>query len=490
MPSGIDQEHDRMVPARESMQQQPRSNLHCLNVNVCIPPVAAGPGPFPVLFWIPGGSFVFGGSNFAVYDPGNLGSWASGRGTPLVIVACTYRVGAAGFLASHQIRADLEKDGFSGAGNFGLTDIQLALEWGQTHIAAFGGDKHRVTVVGESAGAISIGALIGLGKEDIHFNRAILMSCQPHILDFVPLSDWDKRYNRILEHFGIDSKQPGALDELRAISEVDVTDALNIGEGAMFNVGSPCNDGVLTENMRRLDWTKHLPAKLETLVLGHTKDESVLFIEQTQRFDFAHCLSQFTLYMTESDARAVFALYGYVESSPLEAQEAALLQMLHDGLFKMQDWRAARSSRLNRTFCYNFDQVATLENTMKGWSHHAIDLHYLFMNRNEDLTPDLVALARKFSGSFIDVAYGKEPWARFAPDKSWMVFGPNDSCVVKSEAEQARHRPLFTRAEELARLGLMDAFIAAVQDLTFEKSLKRRALDGNIMFDRPALPST
>ncbi|XP_076170679.1 juvenile hormone esterase-like [Ptiloglossa arizonensis] len=94
-----------------------------------------------VLVWIYGGSFITGYSNTSLYGPDLL------LEKNVVMVSFNYRLGALGFLSLSRDRA---------LGNAGLKDQVLALEWVQKNIAAFGGDPNRVTIFGESAGAVSV----------------------------------------------------------------------------------------------------------------------------------------------------------------------------------------------------------------------------------------------------------------------------------------------------------------------------------------------
>ena len=66
----------------------------------------------------------------------------------VIVVSCNYRLGALGFLVSTE-------DGLYG--NYGLNDQKMAMQWVQDHIHNFGGNNERVTLFGESAGAMSIG---------------------------------------------------------------------------------------------------------------------------------------------------------------------------------------------------------------------------------------------------------------------------------------------------------------------------------------------
>jgi para-nitrobenzyl esterase len=89
----------------------------------------------------------------------------------VVCVVINWRVGADGFLYLG--------DGDDGA-NLGLLDQVASLQWVQDNIAAFGGDPANVTVFGESAGAMSIGALLAMPRAEGLFRRAITQSGAAH----------------------------------------------------------------------------------------------------------------------------------------------------------------------------------------------------------------------------------------------------------------------------------------------------------------------
>lgn len=138
----------------------------CLSVNVWTP----GPDPAarrPVLVWIHGGSFTTGAGAIPWYD----GSRLAARGD-VVVVTLNYRLGALGFLHL----GDLGGEAWAGSGNTGLLDQVAALGWVRDNVAAFGGDPERVTVFGESAGAMSITTLLAMPAATGLFQRAILQS--------------------------------------------------------------------------------------------------------------------------------------------------------------------------------------------------------------------------------------------------------------------------------------------------------------------------
>lgn len=140
----------------------------CLNLNVWTPPVSGDrTEPKPVMVWIHGGSFVAGSGG--IYDSRRLVS----RGD-IVVVTINYRLGALGFLAHPALGAP------GAVGNYGLADQQAALRWVRDNIANFGGDPDRVTIAGESAGAMSVCDHLVAPRSGGLFDGAIVMSglCQ------------------------------------------------------------------------------------------------------------------------------------------------------------------------------------------------------------------------------------------------------------------------------------------------------------------------
>ena len=136
----------------------------CLYLNVYEPAGGSRATKLPVMVWIHGGAFAFGESEG--YDP-----------TPLVrdgavVVTINYRLGPLGFLAHPALSA--EAGGSSG--DYGLMDQQAALRWVQRNIGNFGGNPRNVTIVGESAGGLSVLAQMASPPAAGLFSRAIVES--------------------------------------------------------------------------------------------------------------------------------------------------------------------------------------------------------------------------------------------------------------------------------------------------------------------------
>jgi para-nitrobenzyl esterase len=148
----------------------------CLSLNVWTPEVPETPATHPgtgrpVMVWIHGGGFTSGSGSVFLYRGGSLV-----RNGDVVVVTINYRLGALGFLGHRGMG-----DGDDLIGNWGLHDQVAALTWVQENIAAFGGDPTNVTVFGESAGAFSIAALLGLPRAGALFKRAVVQSGGVHV---------------------------------------------------------------------------------------------------------------------------------------------------------------------------------------------------------------------------------------------------------------------------------------------------------------------
>lgn len=137
----------------------------CLFVNVWRP-AGHGGKKLPVLFWIHGGGFVNGGSSPPTYS----GTGLARRG--IIVVSINYRLGRFGFLA----HPGLGERGRSVEGNYGILDQIAGLDWTARNIASFGGDPGKITLMGESAGGMSVHMLMTSPLTRGRFRRAIIMS--------------------------------------------------------------------------------------------------------------------------------------------------------------------------------------------------------------------------------------------------------------------------------------------------------------------------
>jgi len=126
------------IQVRMASETSTPTSEDCLFLNIYAPYTTENEDPLAVMIWIHGGGYVSGSADTYV------GDILAARGN-VIVVTLNYRLAVLGFLNMG--------DGHS---NFGLWDQHLAIQWVHYNIEAFGGDKDRVTIFGESAGAGSV----------------------------------------------------------------------------------------------------------------------------------------------------------------------------------------------------------------------------------------------------------------------------------------------------------------------------------------------
>ncbi|KAK0624258.1 Alpha/Beta hydrolase protein [Immersiella caudata] len=249
----------------------------CLTVNVIRPPGTKAGEKLPVLFWIFGGGFELGWTS--MYDGGPLVAAAASMGKPYIFVAVNYRTGGFGFLPGKEVLQD-------GAANLGLLDQRMGLEWVADNIEAFGGDPDRVTIWGESAGAISVFDQMALYdgnnmyKGKPLFRGAIMNSGSIVPADPVDCPKSQVVYDTVVRAAGCSS----AANTLQCLRELPYDKYLRAANSvpAILSYNSvalsylPRPDGkILTDSPDRLVPTKRYAAV--PMIIGDQEDEGTLF---------------------------------------------------------------------------------------------------------------------------------------------------------------------------------------------------------------------
>jgi para-nitrobenzyl esterase len=176
----------------------------CLYLNVWAPASASGK-KLPVLVYFYGGGMVAGDGSEARYD----GETMAKKG--IVSLTVNYRLGVFGLLAHPELSKEAS---YHASGNYALLDQQAALAWVKKNIAAFGGDPERVTIAGESAGSISVSALMASPLSKDLINGAIGESGAMIYPTMAPVSKEDAEKNGVAF---ANAMGAGSVEELRAI---------------------------------------------------------------------------------------------------------------------------------------------------------------------------------------------------------------------------------------------------------------------------------
>ena len=169
----------------------------------------------PVAFWIHGGAFLQGYNSEIEFD----GEAYARRG--VILVTINYRLGSFGFLYHPWL---LEESGGI-AGNYGILDQIAALRWVQQNIAAFGGNPDNITIMGQSAGAMSVQSLMTSPLTEGMFVRAIMQS-GGGLHSFAQLqlpAESFKASMKLVELTGVHS-----LEELRCLPAKELLEKQNI----------------------------------------------------------------------------------------------------------------------------------------------------------------------------------------------------------------------------------------------------------------------
>ena len=352
----------------------------CLYLNIYTPAKAAG--PLPVFFWIHGGGFSYGVASSPVYNGVNIAK--KGK---VVVVSTNYRLNAFGFLAA----SALSKANHV-SGNYGIEDQQAALRWVQRNIASFGGDPHKVTIVGESAGAASVtDHLLSPGSKGL-FRAAIgesTIGIGQGLFKLPTLAEAQSKGDQYVAEVGC-GNQADPVKCLRSLSvEALLAKTRALGPGALR--WGPVLDGmVLTQ--QPADAFASGQFNQVPIINGTNKTEAQFFlareilgqpVDKTHPFDFDGYASRVKL-MFKAQAPEVLELYPASDyNSPVDA----LAAVQTDSGMACSGSRAVRVLAAHvPIYQYEFNEAdAALGMFPKitgfVWQDpHAVELQYVFGN--------------------------------------------------------------------------------------------------------------
>lgn len=317
----------------------------CLYLNIWLPESPAK-SPLPVMVWIHGGSYKGGWA----YEPDYLGAALAER--DVVVVSIGYRLGAFGYLAPR-----------GAAKNTGLLDQIAALEWLNRNIGEFGGDKSNITIMGESAGAASVTALLGSPLARGLFHRAIHQSGGFEFLEDQTEETHDAAYRALQET----RKTP--LLGLPA-SAVQTLAEKNLGQHSF----TPIVDGK-SLTLSFADLLKNNQFSKVDLLLGSNKDEYRMYIDRT------NIDSQLEALRERIGRAPVDALVQ--EHGPLSALDrlSTAEQMRCPGYALAErngQSRGRNGQSGGRSYVYLFDKIRDGNKAEEFGAYHGAEIPYVF----------------------------------------------------------------------------------------------------------------
>lgn len=279
----VAQTYSPILPQNLTDPKIPRDE-NALTINVWTPPSAKPGDNLPVMVWIYGGGFITGRNSDPIYDGARLAATRN-----VIVVNFNYRLGALGFLVIKE---------FGLAGNYGFLDQQLALQWVQRNISAFGGAPAKVTLFGESAGSISVGLHLASAPASQPLFRAGIM--ESNLLG-VPLRDssmatlYGDIFRRTLSVSSLEELRAQPLASLLAAEALLQTQAVQLFHGSdTFLLWTPTIDGtVLAREPMRGFTDDHVK---KPFIIGTNAAEGALFMQGQQLYNFDYVTRVVTLF--------------------------------------------------------------------------------------------------------------------------------------------------------------------------------------------------
>jgi para-nitrobenzyl esterase len=340
--------------------ERPQSE-DCLTLNLWTPGTT---GKRPVILWIHGGAFSSGAGSIPWYS----GERFAANGD-VVAISINYRLGALGFLYLPGISN----------GNLGLQDQVAALTWVRENIARFGGDPANVTVVGQSAGAGSIAALMTMPSAKGLFRRAILQST-PFGRMSRAKADAQRIGERFLDVLGL---KPAEADKLRSLPvEKFLAAQGQLGglEKKFADAAAPFGlvvDGTVISGDIAAALADGASSDVDVMV-GTTREEMAAFYtadKDVQTADEAKVMGVFEM-LFKGDARRH---YDEIRRRRASTSSSAVLGELYtdrvflDGTLRFAEARAARG---HQAYVFQFDWQSPAGHE----SCHCIEIPFVFNN--------------------------------------------------------------------------------------------------------------
>ncbi len=421
---------------------RPAMGEECLALNVWTP--AADGARRPVLVWIHGGAFVTGSGSTPWYD----GTSFAARGD-VVCVTINYRLGAFGFLHL----ADIGGEAFASSGNVGLLDQAAALRWVRDNIEAFGGDPGNVTVFGESAGAMSIGTLMGMPAARGLFHRAVPQS---GAANHVSTRDTATRVALdLLTELGLDRSDVGRLRELPVDAILTAQARVGATRGLNRLPHQPVVDGTALPEAP-LDAVTGGSAAGVDLLIGTNVDEMRLFAA----LDPSIAAIDEPALLTRADelfgpGAGAAALETYRGTRPGSGAAEVWTAVLSDQVFRVPAVRLAeRQSAHAPVHLYLFTWATPAFGGALG-SCHALEIPFVFNALDAPgvslFTGEVTTSARQLAEAMHDTwtafartgdpnGAGLPPWPAFTPDqRATMVLGEHSTVEEDPAAAELAH---------------------------------------------------
>jgi len=403
----------------------------CLSLNVWTP--GAGTDRRPVMVWIHGGAFITGSGSTPWYDGAHFAAHHD-----VVVVTVNYRLGVLGFT----FLAELAGPDYQASGSVGILDQAAALTWVRDNIAAFGGDPGNVTIFGESAGAMSVGTLLGLPEASGLFHRAILQSgAASNSLEPEQATQYA---TELLAALDLGPTDVSRLHEVPVEALLEAQGKLALAYAQRGMMFQPVVDGSVLER-RPLDSVAAGSVAGIPLLVGTNRDEWNLFSVMDPRFSATDDAGLLKAAGSLFGDAAPAAVATYRGGRPAATPAQVLSAMTTDSVFRVPAVRLAEAQQKagGQAWMYLFDWATPAFGGLLG-SCHALEIPFVFDNLHQPGASMFVGdqppadLARTMNAGWAAFARDGRPgnglgeWAAYeAGTRATMVLG--DSIGVQED---------------------------------------------------------
>ncbi|XP_075905947.1 cholinesterase-like isoform X2 [Nelusetta ayraudi] len=459
----------------------------CLYLNVWTPHLNnSQQGALPVMIWIYGGAFTSGTSSLDLYDGRVLA-----RSENVVVVSMNYRVGALGFLAL--------PDNDNIRGNAGLWDQRLAIQWTVDNIAAFGGDRNKVTLFGESAGSASVGLHVLSPGSNILFQRAVMQSGVPTAFwATVALEQAWVRGQNLGTALGCSNSTPAVLEtclQQANVTEVAMRQYNVFASGELLGIPFvPVVDGAFLPSDVDTLLTSNTLLKTE-LLLGLNHDEGTYFlmygvpgfgISNDSLISRARFLQNVELLEGSLDSvtrqAVIFEYSDWANVNNGTKNRDYLGKMVTDSVFicVVQDFASRYSVAGGKPFLYFFDHRSSI-NPWPAWmgTMHGYEIEFVFgrpLNASLGYTQAEVNMSRNFMAHWANFARTGNPGIN---GSSWSLFTPQIKEYYTLNTEPAKMMSML-RADECR---FWTSLVPAIRQLSDDLDACRSSAGLKLAFD-------
>ena len=400
-------------------EELPAVSEDCLFLNVWTSTSARNS---PVFVWIHGGALTTGSSSERLYDGAKLAA----RG--VVVVSINYRLGILGYLAHPQLSAE-SSDRVSG--NYGLLDQIEALRWVKRNIAAFGGNPAKVTIAGESAGALSVMYLMASPQAHGLFSKAIAQSAYMISMPELKRARFgEQAAEAIGSRLALTLGSPNIAD-LRSIDAGKLTeDAARTGYFPLGTVDGHVLPRQLVEVFERGEQAR-VP-----ILAGFNSGEI-----RSLRFLAPPAPSDAATYEAAIRKRYADLAEEFLRLYPSSRLEESVLATTRDALYGWTSERLVtkQTAQGQPSYLYFFDHGYPAADAANLHAFHASELPYAFgtMDRTPPLWPKVPDAAKEaaLSEAMIDYwtsfASAGEPSAKNQP--AWPAYGSTRAYMMFSD---------------------------------------------------------